>query len=632
MSSAGDGQSDRERMEQIWNRVQVYWSNSDFSNPGKADRAFEAITDQGLDKFIQPLPGVPFPEAVSANNQSLKDEFGLVTKTEEKIEQRDFQDRQERQVVQEIEDQFREFSIREVADAIQGTAPPELQERFDDVIEQYPLEYYREIAFNEIGSLVDEFDLDAQLVSADRLRALQESSGRGTESTAQQMRQAEDQVITRLERSFGQRFEDLDDAVSSIRDRIDALQGLDVESGDVRIIGRRDGPPAIRTEIGFGAYEDAAREQAGRAIDATEIDVRRTYEERIGSVRVAGDELQLIDLTPALELPDVAPAIVNPDELTKRFEIDADVAVPPAPEVTDSDIDTTTATPDDASADDDFEDTTAADDTEPDDTDRGDDEQLEGDDVDDGDDDDGERAVRQIPSLTEDTQDALEAAVQAADDGPDAIGAAATRAELFRIAAAIGRGEVPDADIDPLRDAFNSASEAERLAAAREHDGLGEVQRAIIGTAPGEFTDEDVDDVEITGEFDQDDVEDVSDLIDEAEPDRDPQGQRPDQPMDPAEFARQFGDAVGDMFSTGDEIESQRGSDRPDPNQADADTKIASLLGDRLMKGQAWVAAEQERLERGIDDPGAFWDAFGGNIWGNTLSRREFVALSVDMA
>lgn len=632
MSSAGDGQSDRERMEQIWNRVQVYWSNSDFSNPGKADRAFEAITDQGLDKFIQPLPGVPFPEAVSANNQSLKDEFGLVTKTEEKIEQRDFQDRQERQVVQEIEDQFREFSIREVADAIQGTAPPELQERFDDVIEQYPLEYYREIAFNEIGSLVDEFDLDAQLVSGDRLRALQESSGRGAESTAQQMRQAEDQVITRLERAFGQRFEDLDDAVSSIRDRIDALQGLDVESGDVRIVGRRDGPPAIRTEIGFGAYEDAAREQAGRAIDATEIDVRRTYEERIGSVRVAGDELQLIDLTPALELPDVAPAIVNPDELTKRFEIDADVAVPPAPEVTDPDIDTTTATPDDASADDDFEDTTAADDTEPDDTDSGDDEQLEGDDVDDGDDDDDGRAVRQIPSLTEDTQDALEAAVQAADDGPDAIGAAATRAELFRIAAAIGRGEVPDADIDPLRDAFNSASEAERLAAAREHDGLGEVQRAIIGTAPGEFTDEDVDDVEITGEFDQDDVEDVSDLIDEAEPDRDPQGQRPDQPMDPAEFARQFGDAVGDMFSTGDEIESQRGSDRPDPNQADADTKIASLLGDRLMKGQAWVAAEQERLERGIDDPGAFWDAFGGNIWGNTLSRREFVALSVDMA
>jgi hypothetical protein len=300
--------------------------------------------------------------------------------------------------------------------------------------------------------------------------------------------------------------------------------------------------------------------------------------------------------------------------------------------VTDPDIDTTTATPDDASADDDFEDTTAADDTEPDDTDAGDDEQLEGDDVDDGDDDDGERAVRQIPSLTEDTQDALEAVVQAADDGPDAIGAAATRAELFRIAAAIGRGEVPDADIDPLRDAFNSASEAERLAAAREHDGLGEVQRAIIGTAPGEFTDEDVDDVEITGEFEQDDVEDVSDLIDEAEPDRDPQGQRPDQPMDPAEFARQFGDAVGDMFSTGDEIESQRGSDRPDPNQADADTKIASLLGDRLMKGQAWVAAEQERLERGIDDPGAFWDAFGGNIWGNTLSRREFVALSVDMA
>lgn len=632
MSSAGDGQSDRERMEQIWNRVQVYWSNSDFSNPGKADRAFEAITDQGLDKFIQPLPGVPFPEAVSANNQSLKDEFGLVTKTEEKIEQRDFQDRQERQVVQEIEDQFREFSIREVADAIQGTAPPELQERFDDVIEQYPLEYYREIAFNEIGSLVDEFDLDAQLVSGDRLRALQESSGRGTESTAQQMRQAEDQVITRLERAFGQRFEDLDDAVSSIRDRIDALQDLDVESGDVRIVGRRDGPPAIRTEIGFGAYEDAAREQAGKAIDATEIDVRRTYEERIGSVRVAGDELQLIDLTPALELPDVAPAIVNPDALTKRFEIDADVAVPPAPEVTDPDIDTTTATPDDASADDDFEDTTAADDTEPDDTEPGDDEQLEGDDEDGGDDDDDERAVRQIPSLTEDTQDALEAVVQAADDGPDAIGAAATRAELFRIAAAIGRGEVPDADIDPLRDAFNSASEAERLAAAREHDGLGEVQRAIIGTAPGEFTDEDVDDVEITGEFEQDDVEDVSDLIDEAEPDRDPQGQRPDQPMDPAEFARQFGDAVGDMFSTGDEIESQRGSDRPDPNQADADTKIASLLGDRLMKGQAWVAAEQERLERGIDDPGAFWDAFGGNIWGNTLSRREFVALSVDMA
>jgi len=616
----------RERMESIWSQIQNWMENTNWTDADAADRVTQAVRDGGVDKFIDPLPGVPFPEAASGNYAEIKQEFGLETERERDTARRDFEDRQKAAAADEVEDQFREYGIQAVADAFEERAPPELQERFDDVFAEFGPDFYREIAFNEIGQVVEQFDIDAELVSRSRLEALQEQTGR-RESTAQQMRQAEREVLTRLERAFGQRFDDVDDAITSLRNRIDQLQNLDVRSGDVFLRGRREGPPGIVTEIGFGAFEDAAKEQASKAIDASQVDVRRTYDKRIGSVRVAGDELQLIDLTPALELPAVADAIVDPDALVRRFEIEADVAVPPAPEVTDPDPserdpeprDTDdTVTPDDIVPD--AEEEAATDDEPPEQPDTpGDGAAAE--------DETPTPDVGETPDLSADLRASLGAAVDAAPNGVAAIGRALNTPDLFELAAAIERGEIGTDDTEPILNAFQRASADERAQAASKHDGLGALQRELLGVAPREVSDPGDVEIEFEG-----DAKSVDDLIDEAEPDPDPQQRRGGDgrsgaSVDPDEFIED----LADMFRGTGDVQSQPGSDRPDPNQAEADKRVAKLLGDRLMKGQAWVAAEQERLSRGFDDPGRFWDQFGQRIWGNTLSRSDFVNLSVEM-
>jgi len=177
-----------------------------------------------------------------------------------------------------------------------------------------------------------------------------------------------------------------------------------------------------------------------------------------------------------------------------------------------------------------------------------------------------------------------------------------------------------------LVDVFQQASDGERKRAARLQDGIGDLQRALIGLGPGEM--EDID-VEVTGDldFEQDDDEEegfLGGLIGEAEPGGPPDD---DDGVDPEDLA----EGLSDLFSgMGDSIKTQPGrSRRPDPNQTDADRKLAPLLGNRLLAAQAWVAAEQERLSRGFDDPGRFWDTLGGRIWGNNLSREQFVSLEV---
>ena len=641
----------RERMESIWSSIQNWMYNTNWTDPDAADRVTQAVNDQGVDKFIDPLPGVPFNEAASGNYASIKEEFGLETERDREVARADFEDRQKAAAQDEVEDQFREYGIQAVADAFENRAGPELQERFDDVFREFGPDFYRTIAFNEIGTVVDEFDLDAELVSRDRLEALQNQTGR-PESTAEQLRQAERQVLDRLENAFGQRFDDVDDAIASLRDRIDNLQQLDVRTGEVRIKGRRGGPPAIVTEVGFGAFEDATKQQASQAIDAGEVDVRRTYDKRIGSVRVAGDELQLIDLTPALELPEVAGAVVAPGELVRRFEIEPDVAAPPAPEVTDPDLPDTDDEDDDeprADPDDVFDAPDRQGSLIPDaEEEAADDGAAESDGPADQPDEEPDSADETpTPDVSEtgvdsETAELIDVALDAVEDGGiDEVGAALTTDELFRLAAAANRDEQVEDLLDPVFEAFQSASADERSAAAARHDGLAELQRSLLGVAPGEMRDPG--DVEI--EF-EDDAESIDDLIDEAEPGRrdddddrrggppgrqgeitDPSEDPEQGPLDPNDL--RGGGNSGVIGGSGG-VRAQPGSNRPDPNQQDADKKLATLLSNRLMKAQAWIAAEQERLSRGPENIEQFWETRGKQIWGSTLTKREFTDLTTD--
>lgn len=74
--------------------------------------------------------------------------------------------------------------------------------------------------------------------------------------------------------------------------------------------------------------------------------------------------------------------------------------------------------------------------------------------------------------------------------------------------------------------------------------------------------------------------------------------------------------------------EGQRGPPgRPSPFGNNADKDLARrFFGGNLMKGQAWVSAEQERLSRfqGLE-PDEFWSQFGADVWGADLTRQEFL-------
>lgn len=68
-------------------------------------------------------------------------------------------------------------------------------------------------------------------------------------------------------------------------------------------------------------------------------------------------------------------------------------------------------------------------------------------------------------------------------------------------------------------------------------------------------------------------------------------------------------------------------SGRPSPFGANADKQLArQFFSGDLMRAQAWVAAEQERLSRHAElDPTEFWEEVGADIWSPTLTRAAFV-------
>jgi hypothetical protein len=66
---------------------------------------------------------------------------------------------------------------------------------------------------------------------------------------------------------------------------------------------------------------------------------------------------------------------------------------------------------------------------------------------------------------------------------------------------------------------------------------------------------------------------------------------------------------------------------RPSPYGAEADKDIADrFFGGNFRKGNAWMAAEQERLSRFPDlSPAAFWREHGEAVWGGVLDAGEFL-------
>lgn len=143
--------------------------------------------------------------------------------------------------------------------------------------------------------------------------------------------EARQNFLNRLSVAFSSSFDSVDDAIATIRDRVDQLAQLDVRSGRVEVVGNRDAPPRISMEAGFLEFTDPVTEQFQEAVDLTAAQSQlRTGRLNAGSIRVINDELQVIDLSPLLEEDRIR--VINPDALVRRFETAVQLPAP-GPEI-----------------------------------------------------------------------------------------------------------------------------------------------------------------------------------------------------------------------------------------------------------------------------------------------------------
>lgn len=193
-------------------------------------------------------------------------------------------------VVTEAMDRCREMSRpdRGIEPDAAGVAEDQLLERMSSVLGQRP------------ASIDDGFARIEQRISNEREDARQN-------------------FLNRLSFAFSQNFDSVDDAVERIRDRIDTLAQLDVRSGDIELVGRRDLPPRVSMEAGFATFQDEVTAQVEDAIDLTHAEANtRSGRFDAGTIRVVGDEPQIIDLSP-LAVSDRF-RVKDPDALVRRFE------------------------------------------------------------------------------------------------------------------------------------------------------------------------------------------------------------------------------------------------------------------------------------------------------------------------
>lgn len=158
--------------------------------------------------------------SASTNYEIIKDDHGLVPKTEFEAYLRDMEERARQRVRDEIEAQFDEYGVEAVVDAIAGIGDPpaDLQRRVDDVLEEVPPDAYDAALQDHLGELLEVLGSDVAITDAERLRDLEEAAreaaGPGPEA-------GREEVLAEFGRAFGQQFADVDAAIDALRDRLE---------------------------------------------------------------------------------------------------------------------------------------------------------------------------------------------------------------------------------------------------------------------------------------------------------------------------------------------------------------------------------------------------------------------------
>lgn len=234
--------------------------------------------------------------SVSENWEAIKEKFGLVTAGEFDDLTQAYEEAENDRVRREIRDQFDEYGIEAVANVLVGNpAPAELEQRVNDVLEEYPPDVYDTIIREEVGNLFDLLGQDFRIVETERLEELRQEAARVGD-----IAEARDQVLEAFRGSFGQEFENVQDTIRSLQERIARARGERLRIAPIQ--ARRSGDTVlVRIEDGddFDDFEDLARRRVRRAIGFAP-DEPQVWTD-VGEIRVRGGELEAISIEEGVE-------------------------------------------------------------------------------------------------------------------------------------------------------------------------------------------------------------------------------------------------------------------------------------------------------------------------------------------
>lgn len=186
------------------------------------------------------------------------------------------------------------------------------------------------VAADVVDELRERFDLGPVTDLEDALARLEERLAAGEE-------RGREAAVNRLSRAFGARFEDLDEAIGQLRERIPAARGERLRRADIRV--RRVGDE-IRVTIqdggAFDPFQDNVERQVARELDLSGL--RQGERAVVGEIRLEGDELSAIDLDVGRERFGPG-AEAGPIDVEERERFEFEPAETPAEELADELLD-----------------------------------------------------------------------------------------------------------------------------------------------------------------------------------------------------------------------------------------------------------------------------------------------------
>lgn len=316
----------RAEMGKIMNQIMVWLDQTDFVAEEAGATDMDRVTEElssNPDKYIDPAMADDFMEAASANYERIKEEFGLMGAGELDDLLADVPQQQRQFAEREIEDQIDEYGIEQVLLALDHhqEADPDLQQRVDDVLEEYPPDIYWPLLKNTVSNAFSIAGFPVEMIRREELEERREARERSAERAAQE------RFLREIRQELGVTGSDLDAVLEDIERRLEQGEAVQLETGGIFLSVTPDGT-SIEVGPAVEAWRDAAAREARRELDLGAADslidpdspneFERRARVRIGTITTEDGQLADIDLTEGREELGEAPEATGeagpPDE------------------------------------------------------------------------------------------------------------------------------------------------------------------------------------------------------------------------------------------------------------------------------------------------------------------------------